>query len=79
MSGLSVAAAFALRATESLQHSGVVAYAPRVAGSMREDRREARRVAVPGSGVRATLVALALGGGMALAISLLHAIHAWRP
>jgi hypothetical protein len=56
-----------------------VAYVPRVAGSMREDWREARRVAVPGSSARATLVALALGGGMALAISLLHAIHAWRP
>jgi hypothetical protein len=56
-----------------------VAYVPRVAGSMREDWREARRVAVPGSSLRATLVALAPGGGIALSISLLHAIHAWRP
>lgn len=56
-----------------------VAYVPRVARSLRHDWREARRAAVPGSGMRGMLVALALGGGLALAISLLHAIDAWRP
>lgn len=56
----------------------LVAYVPGVALSLRMDWREARRESVPGSGLRATLVALALGGGAALAVSVLNAIQAWR-
>jgi hypothetical protein len=56
----------------------VVAYAPRVVRSLRTDWRAARRDAVPGAGARATLVAAALGGGAALALALLPAIHAYH-
>ena len=53
-------------------------YAPRVLRSLRADWRESRRIAVPGSGLRATLVAASLGGGAALALALLPTMHAWR-
>jgi hypothetical protein len=55
-----------------------VAYVPRVVRSPRMDWREVGRGAVPGSGLRAMMVALAVGGGAALALSVLNAIHAWR-
>jgi hypothetical protein len=54
-----------------------VAYLPRVVGSVRADWSAARRQAVPGAGVRAMLVAAAVGGGAALALALLPAIHAY--
>jgi hypothetical protein len=54
-----------------------LAYVPRVVRSVRADWSAARRHAVPGAGVRAMLVAVALGGGAALALELLPAIHAY--
>lgn len=54
-----------------------LAYAPRVVRSMRTDWGDARRQAVPGAGARAMLVAAAVGGGTALALSLLPTIHAY--
>ena len=55
-----------------------VAYIPRVVRSAYADWGAARRQAVPGAGVRAMLVAAAIGGGAALALALLPAIHAYR-
>jgi hypothetical protein len=55
-----------------------VAYVPRVARSLRADWGAARREAVPGAGVRGMLVAAAVGGGAALALSLLPTISAWH-
>jgi hypothetical protein len=55
-----------------------LAYLPRVARSLRTDWRAARREAVPGTGVRAMLVALAVGGGAVLALAVLPAIDAWH-
>jgi hypothetical protein len=40
--------------------------------------RGMRRVDVPGSGVRAALVAATVGAGVALAVSLLWLITGWR-
>ena len=54
-----------------------LAYVPRVARSLRADWGAARRHAVPGAGARAMLVAAAVGGGAALALALLPAIHAY--
>jgi hypothetical protein len=54
-----------------------LAYAPRVMHSLRTDWRAARRQAVPGAGIRAMLVGAAVGGGAALALALLPAIHAY--
>jgi len=53
-------------------------YAPRVLRSLRRDWGAARRHAVPGSGWRAAVVAAALGGGVALALSLLPLISGWH-
>lgn len=53
-------------------------YAPRVVRSLATDWSEARRIAVPGAGPRATLLAAALGGGLALALVLASAISAWH-
>lgn len=55
-----------------------VAYIPRVVRSLRRDWRRARREAVRGTSVRATLVALAVGAGAVLGIAVLHAINTWR-
>jgi hypothetical protein len=55
-----------------------LAYAPRVARSLRTDWGAARREAVPGAGLRATLLAAAVGGGSALALALLPAMNAWH-
>jgi hypothetical protein len=51
---------------------------PRVVRSLGVDLRAARREAVPGAGFRGMLVAAAVGGGAALALSLLPAITAWH-
>ena len=56
----------------------VAAYIPRVTRSLTSEWREARRRAVAGLSLRATLVAMAVGGGAALAVAVLHAINAWR-
>jgi hypothetical protein len=56
----------------------LVAYFPRVVRSVYADWSAARRQAVPGAGVRAILVAAAIGGGAALALALLPAVHAYR-
>jgi len=54
-----------------------LAYVPRVVRSLHADWGAARRRAVPGAGVRAMLLAAALGGGAALALALLPTIHAY--
>jgi hypothetical protein len=56
----------------------LVAYFPRVVRSVYADWSAARRQEVPGAGVRAILVAAAIGGGAALALALLPAVHAYR-
>jgi hypothetical protein len=53
-------------------------YVPEVVRSLRADWGAARRAAVPGAGLRGMLVAAFLGGGAALALSLLPAINAWH-
>jgi hypothetical protein len=55
-----------------------LAYLPRVARSMRGSWAVERREVVPGAGLRGALVAASIGGGGALALSLLPAIEAWR-
>jgi hypothetical protein len=55
-----------------------LAYAPRVARSLRTDWGAARREAVPGAGLRGMLLAAAVGGGSALGLSLLPAMTAWH-
>jgi hypothetical protein len=55
-----------------------LAYVPRVARSLRTDWGAARRQAVSGAGLRGMLVAVALGGGAALALSLLSVINGWH-
>ncbi len=55
-----------------------LAYLPRVVRSLRADWRGARREAVPGAGWRAMLVAASLGGGVALALSLLSGMNSWH-
>jgi hypothetical protein len=55
-----------------------LAYAPRVARSLLTDWGAARRAAVPAAGFRGMLVAAAVGGGAALALSLLPVMNAWR-
>lgn len=54
-----------------------LAYIPRVVRSLRTDWTAARRRVVPGAGLRAMLVAAALGGGVALALALLPTINAY--
>jgi hypothetical protein len=53
-------------------------YVPRMARSVRRDWGAARRRAVPGSGIRAMLVAASLGGGVALGVALLSVIDGWH-
>jgi hypothetical protein len=55
-----------------------LAYIPRVARSLSAGLGAARREAVPGAGLRAMLLAAALGGGVAVAIALLPTIEAWQ-
>ncbi len=53
-------------------------YAPRVLRSLRTDWSTARRRGVPGSGLRAALVAASVGAGAALALLLLTTIGNWH-
>jgi hypothetical protein len=55
-----------------------LAHAPRVLQSLSTDWRAARRQRVPGSGLRAMMVAAAVGGGVAFALALLPAINGWN-
>jgi hypothetical protein len=55
-----------------------LAYIPRVARSLSAGLGAARRAAGPGAGLRAMLLAAALGGGVAVAIALLPTIEAWQ-
>jgi hypothetical protein len=55
----------------------VLAYAPRVVRSLEAALRATRENAVAGAGARGLLLAGAIGGGVALAVSLLPAIHSW--
>jgi hypothetical protein len=55
-----------------------LAYLPDLLRSLRSDWTKARRDAVHGAGIRAMLVTAAIGGGGALAVSLLPAIDAWH-
>ena len=55
-----------------------LAYLPRVLRSLQDDWSEARRRAVPAAGLRAMLVAASLGGGVALALSLLSRMTGWN-
>jgi hypothetical protein len=55
-----------------------LAYAPRALRSLRGDWGSARRRSVPGSGLRGALVAISLGAGLALALSLASAISGWH-
>ncbi len=54
-----------------------LAYVPRVLQSLRADWGVARRAPVPGGSLRMALLAAALGGGVALALTLLPAITDW--
>ena len=56
----------------------LLAYVPRVVRSLRADWGAARRETVPGAGLRAMLLAASLGGGVALALSLLSSMNSWR-
>ena len=56
----------------------LLAYAARAVRSVLADWGATRGRAVPGTGVRGMLVVAAVGGGAALALSLLPAIDAWR-
>ena len=53
-------------------------YLPRVVRSLADDWSASSRQAVPGAGLRATLLALALGGGLAVALALASAITSWQ-
>ena len=55
-----------------------LAYLPRVVRSLRADWSARRREAVPGAGLRAMLLTAAVGGGAALALSLLPTMNAWH-
>ena len=56
----------------------LLAYTPRVLRSLAAALRATRESAVPGAGARRMLVAGATGGGVALALVLLPAIHGWH-
>jgi hypothetical protein len=55
-----------------------LAHLPRVARSLWHDWGAARRRAVPGTGLRAMLVAASVGAGLALALSLLSLMNGWN-
>jgi hypothetical protein len=69
-------ASFVVLAVVSAVH--FLAYAPRVFRSLRTEWGAARRQAVPGAGLRGMLLATAVGGGTALALSLLPVMNAWH-
>ncbi len=53
-------------------------YLPRMLRSLRDDWSARRRRTIGGAGIRATLVASALGGGLALALVLLPTVDGWQ-
>ena len=55
-----------------------LAYLPRVVRSLRADWGTARRLQVPGSGLRGFLVACSVAGGLGLALALLSTIDVWH-
>jgi len=55
-----------------------LAYLPRMLRSLRADWTHSRREAVKGAELRAAIIAASLGGGLALALSLLSQINAWH-
>jgi hypothetical protein len=55
-----------------------LSHLPRVVRSVRDDWTPSARRAVRGAGARAMLVAASIGGGAALALSLLSTIDRWR-
>jgi hypothetical protein len=55
-----------------------LSYLPRVWSSLRTDWTAARRRRVPGSGVRALVLAVSLGGGLALALATLSLMTNWQ-
>jgi hypothetical protein len=55
-----------------------LAYSPRMVRSLRADWGPIRRQAIPGTGLRGTLVAASFGAGLALSLSLLSAIAGWH-
>ena len=55
-----------------------LAYAQRVVRLLHARWSAARREAVPGAGLRRLLMAATLGGGAALALSLLPTMNAWH-
>lgn len=56
-----------------------LAYVPRVARSLVAAAQATRGTAVPGGRLRDVLLGCAIGGGVAIAVSLLPAIESWRP
>ncbi|MDX6542044.1 MAG: hypothetical protein QOI71_3654, partial [Gaiellales bacterium] len=56
-----------------------LSHLPRTVRSLRSDWGAARRHAVPGAGLRAMVMAAALGGGVALALVVLSDINGWQP
>jgi hypothetical protein len=56
-----------------------LSHLPRMVRSLRSDWGAARRHAVPGAGLRAMVMAAALGGGVALALVVLSDINGWQP
>jgi hypothetical protein len=55
-----------------------LAYLPRMVRSLRADWGASRRRSVPGSSLRAMLLASSLGGGVALAVAALSLIDRWH-
>ena len=53
-------------------------HAPRMARRLGRDWGASGRRAVPGAGIRGTLLAASLGGGLALAVALLSVIEGWH-
>lgn len=56
----------------------LLSYIPRTARSLGQDWSGMKRQQVPGSSLRATLIAMSIGGGVALAFAVLNSINAWQ-
>jgi hypothetical protein len=55
-----------------------LAYIPRVLGTLGEGWRASRREKTPGGGLRDTMLAATVGGGVALALALSPTVSAWH-